>query len=418
MLRATIAAATPLGLGVVALHVHHGLSPNADAWLAHCAARCRRWAADGSPVTFAFTKLSSQPARGESVEAWAREARYGALAKLARAHGADLVLLGHHRRDQAETFLLQALRGGGVAGLAAMPRLAHRDGLTWARPWLEMPRERIEAYARAHRLRSIEDESNDDEALARNRLRARVWPALLESFPDAEATLADAARWAQRASAVVLAQAAGDLDTVVVDDGLDLAAWRALPGARQGEALRAFLRRHTAGVPASLVERVLREARVEASQRWPVAGGELRSHRGRLFHVRPAETRSAFGVLIDLGVIGVHPLAGWRGAIRVERATSGGVPVATAHRLQARTRAAGDRFQPATTRPPRSLKLQYQAAGIAPWRRDGPILCCDGQVVFVAGLGIDARAAASPTEAQVMLHWVPEAPAPGDESAG
>ncbi len=107
--------------------------------------------------------------------------------------GVDLVLLGHHRRDQAETLLLQALRGGGVAALSAMPKSVRRDGVTWARPWLEQPREAIEAYLRRHRLRWIDDDSNDDDRFARNRLRRRVWPALADAFTDAEGALAAAA---------------------------------------------------------------------------------------------------------------------------------------------------------------------------------------------------------------------------------
>ena len=186
LLHATVAEAAPLGLSVLALHVHHGLSANADAWLAHATALCRRWARRGLPVELVARRLDARPAAGESVEAWARRARYRALREMALARGVDLVLLAHHRRDQAETFLLQALRGGGVAALSAMPKVVRRDGITWARPWLEQPREAIDAYARRHRLRWIDDDSNDDDRFARNRLRLRVWPALVEAFADAE----------------------------------------------------------------------------------------------------------------------------------------------------------------------------------------------------------------------------------------
>ena len=140
LLHATARAARDLGLEVHALHVHHGLVADADAWLERLEAQCRRWRAAGLPVHFHSTRLDGRPARGESVEAWARRERYQALAAMARHAGCALVLLAHHRRDQAETFLLQALRGAGPAGLAAMPRRAERAGLTWARPWLAQPR--------------------------------------------------------------------------------------------------------------------------------------------------------------------------------------------------------------------------------------------------------------------------------------
>ena len=111
------------------------------------------------------------------------------LDEMAREEGASLLLLAHHRRDQAETWLLQALRGGGPAGLAAMPRCAERAGLVWARPWLDQPRSAIEAYLRQHLLTWVDDQSNADQRFARNRLRAIVWPAMLEAFTDAEAAL-------------------------------------------------------------------------------------------------------------------------------------------------------------------------------------------------------------------------------------
>jgi tRNA(Ile)-lysidine synthase len=131
---------------VVALHVHHGLQPQADDWWRHCATTCRRWAARGAALHFAATRLDSAPARGDSVEAWARRERRRALHSMALANGASLLLLAQHRRDQAETVLLQALRGAGSAGLAAMPREVERDGLVWCRPWLDMPRPAIDAY--------------------------------------------------------------------------------------------------------------------------------------------------------------------------------------------------------------------------------------------------------------------------------
>jgi tRNA(Ile)-lysidine synthase len=321
----------------------------------------------------------------------------------------DLVLLGHHRRDQAETFLLQALRGGGVAALAAMPMLARRDGVSWARPWLESPRERVEAYARRHRLRWIDDDSNDDERLARNRLRRRVWPSLLAAFGDAEVALANTARWAQQAAAVVDAVAAADLATIGAGADLDLAAWRTLAEPRRRAALRQWLARVLgAPAPATLVERLLAEALAEGSRRWPVAGGVLHSYRGRLaFAARAQVPVDGQALTVDLSRPGLHEMAAWRGAIRVERVGRGGVALATAARLVVRARRPGDRFQAGAARPPRSLKLQFQGAGIAVPARAGPVLCSGGQLVFVPGLGIDARALAGAGEAQVALTWLP-----------
>jgi tRNA(Ile)-lysidine synthase len=423
LLHATATAASRLGIAVHALHVHHGLSASADSWRAHGEALCRRWARRGLPVEFAACHLVGGPPAGASVEAWARAARYAALRDMAIERGVDLVLLAHHRRDQAETFLLQALRGGGAAALASMPRSAHREGVTWARPWLEQPRETIESYARAHRLRWVEDDSNADDRFARNRLRRQVWPALVAAFGDAEVVLAAAAKRAAHAAAVLDEVARSDLGSVADAGGLDLVRWRLLSAPRQREALLAWLRRELpAPAPASLVERLLGEAAVHGHRRWPVSGGELSSHRGRLQFaplVRSAGEGAA-RVSVDLSQPGVHEIAAWNGAFRVKRVERGGIAVTEAARLVVRSRAPGDRFQAGVRRPARSLKLQYQSFGIAPALRRGPLLCRDDDVpVFVPGLGIDARAVGEDGQAQVTLAWLPRSSAAGrDENAG
>ena len=112
LLHATARAAVGTGVEVLALHVHHGLQAEADDWLRHVRAQCRRWAGAGLPLRLDWRRLAGQPAPGDSIEAWARRGRYAALAEMAQAGGAGLVLLAHHRRDQSETVLLQALRGG------------------------------------------------------------------------------------------------------------------------------------------------------------------------------------------------------------------------------------------------------------------------------------------------------------------
>ena len=421
LLHATLSVAAPFGLVVVALHVHHGLSAHADDWLAHCAERCRRWRRRGRPVTLLSHRLDGRPAHGESVEAWARQGRYLALRAMALAVGADLVLLGHHRRDQAETFLLQALRGGGAESLAAMPREARRDGITWARPWLEQPREAIDAYVRRHRLQSVDDDSNADERFARNRLRARVWPALVAAFGDAETCLAAAARRSHEAAAVVTEIAATDLHRVASSTTLDLAAWRGLSPARRVSVLRAWLRRTVGPTsPGSLVRRLstdLDEAPALAGgpvRRWPAPGGELRSRRGGLCFV-PSQA-AAVGVprSLDLSRIGLHPLPDWRGAVDVAPATDGGIAIALAARLVVGPRRGGEQFQAGRGRPARSLKKQYQAADVPAWAREGPIFSSDGRSVFVAGLGVDARALAKPGETQVALRWLPDRDEPAD----
>ena len=413
LLRATLAPAKGLGLEVVALHVHHGLSPHADDWLAACEAQCQRWARAGWPVRFDSRRLDSRPQRGESIEAWARRARYRALRGMAQAHGVSLVLLAHHRRDQAETLLLQALRGAGVAGLAGMPRSIERDGITWARPWLDRPREDIEAFVRRHRLRHVEDDSNSDERLARNRLRLQVWPALSSAFPSAEPALADAAAWAQQAMQCLHELATLDLAPLASTRGLDVAAWLRLSLPRRSNVLRAWLRAQTgAPAPASLASRLLVEISTRQSARWPIEGGELRSYRGHLSCIlrearAPAAEDATRETTLQVLGTGPHRLVGWGGDLHVVRVKAGGVPLAWLARLDLKPRVGGEQFQAGLGRPPRSLKKQFQAAALSQWQREGPLVYAGGQLVFVPGLGLDARVIGLPGQPQVMLRWVP-----------
>ena len=409
LLHATLAAAAEYGVCVVALHVHHGLSLDADAWLVHCAAQCGGWADAGQPIVFMAERISSRPGKGESVEAWARQARYAALRGMAVAQGVAIVLLAHHRQDQAETLLLQALRGGGVAGLAGMPRSVERDGIRWQRPWLDKPLNEIEAYARRHRLEYIQDDSNFDPRFARNRLRLQVWPALTDAFAQAEASLATAAGWAQQADAVLAEVAALDLVQVAADDGLRVDVWRGLSPARRSNVLRAWLaREHGAAAPASLVTRLIDELPLTSSAQWPLGEVVLRLYRG----VLRLDRRPVVGKLLEAHLsirrAGLHRLPGWAGNLKATRVHENGVPLAWLAQLDLLERSGGERFQTGPSRPPRSLKKQYQEAGVPSSDRHGPLVYSGGQLVYVPGLGLDARVIGLRGQPMLTLEWVPQ----------
>ena len=416
LLHASARAARELGVEVHALHVHHGLVAAADAWLARLRAQCARWRRAGLPVRFHATRLAGAPAKGDSVEAWARRERYAALAAMARAAGCGIVLLAHHRRDQAETLLLQALRGGGPDALAAMPRVAERDGIVWARPWLERPREAVESYLARHRLSWVDDDSNADDGFARNRLRRQVWPALLAAFPDAEAQLAAAARRAAESALALRAEADAALRAVADDasGALDVGAWARLAGVRRPPSLRRWLQRTLpAPVPDALVRRLAAELPVATVARWPAPGGELRLHDARLVYAPATATGAvedaAGAAVVDLSRAGRHRLPGWCGRLVVEPVPAGGVALERLRSVEARRRRGGEQFQSGPNTVPRGLKKQFQALRVPPWERDGPLIVADGQPVFVAGLGIDARALAPAGVPQAALRWEPAA---------
>jgi tRNA(Ile)-lysidine synthase len=319
-----------------------------------------------------------------------------------------VVALAHHRADQAETFLLQALRGAGAAGLASMPAVALRDGVTWVRPWLEQPREAIEAYVRTHRIRYVDDASNADPRFARNRLRLEVMPTLRAAFPDAEQALADAARHAARARALISEVAQADVAMVCEADALLLEPWQHLSVVRQRECLRAWLAlRAQQGVPEALLDRLASELAGTKPARWPLEGGELRRYRGRVTATWPGPpAQPQWPCVAAVQRLGTHDVPGTGASLRVSRTKVNGLPLALLRNAQWRAREAAQRFQRAPATPPRSLKKQYQAAGIPPWARDAPLLVsAEGQLLFVPGLGTDARALATPGQPRVSLSW-------------
>ncbi len=426
LLHCCVTAAAELGVQVHALHVNHGLQARADDWQRHVAAQCRRWAARGLPVSFHAWRIESQPARGDSVEAWARHERYAALARMATEQSCSLVLLAQHRGDQAETVLLQALRGAGPAGLSAMPKSIERQGLVWARPWLDLPRQAIAAYAHRHRLSHVDDPSNAHTRFARNRLRHDVLPVLSAGFPDAEAALLSVARRAQEAAELQREIAEIDVLQVVVAGRLMVAPWRVLSPARRRNVLRTWLAQQVPdGAPETLADRLLFELPASRAGQWPLAGGELRLHAGGLALLpvhpvkgdAPVESRT-----MDISRPVTYEVPGWPGRLVVRRSKQGGVATTLLRDVCIRSRAAGDDFQFEPDAIPRSLKKQFQSRQVPRWCRDGPVLSCDGRIVFVAGLGVDARCRAPTGAEQRSIEWQAHAEAaagaPGRRKTG
>lgn len=218
-----------------AIHVCHHMQAEAEHWAAHCRAQC-------AALNVGFTRLDVDVATVgvEGPEAAARRARYDAVA--AALAGDELFLTAHHAEDQAETFLLQALRGAGLAGLAAMPVLRPLGAAQHWRPWLAVERATITDYARRHRLEWIEDPSNGDLSLDRAWLRERLWPILSERYPAAARTLARSSGHAAAGRRTVADLASRDhADAVDAAGRLDTTVLSALTADRQRALLRHWL---------------------------------------------------------------------------------------------------------------------------------------------------------------------------------
>ncbi|WP_313078905.1 tRNA lysidine(34) synthetase TilS [Pulveribacter sp.] len=233
---------------VTALHVHHGLQAAADDFVRHCQRLC-----ESLSVPLAVRHVDARPAPGQSPEDAARRARYEALRALALASQAPAAIqsiaLAQHADDQAETILLALSRGAGVAGLAAMPGQWERGGLHWHRPLLRVAGADVRQWLRARGQNWVEDPTNGDERYTRNRIRARLLPALQQAFPHFRDTFARSAAHAAQASALLQEVAQADLDAVGTPPRID--ALQRLSHARQANVLRHWLRSCHATTPSA-----------------------------------------------------------------------------------------------------------------------------------------------------------------------
>ena len=361
--------------GLRALHVHHGLHRDADAWAAHCRSAC-----DALGVPLAVVRVDVQ--RGGGPEAAARAARHAAYAD-ALAEG-EALALAHHRDDQAETFLLRALRGSGPEGLAAMPaRRPCGRGTLW-RPLLAVPRQVLLDHARAHDLHWIEDPSNVDTALDRNFLRARVLPLLRERWPEAEAALARSAALSSEAAALLVPGDVGGLALVSTDDPAVLSrpSLALMPRERRARVLRRWIA--ALGLPAlpaggvARIESDLLPAPADAGARYAWQGAEVRAWRDGLYAGRPVAPLPPGWVahwdghaalsLPGGGTLRLHPDAAFDPPLAV-RARTGGERIA----LPGRTHS-------------HALKHVFQDLGVPPWLRPAMPLLVDGDgAVLAAG---------------------------------
>lgn len=383
-----------------ALHVNHGISPNASDWEDFCAELCASYA-----VVFEAVRVYVSHTSGLGLEAAARKARYDVLL----AQPVDAVVLAHHQDDQAETLLLQLVRGAGVQGLAAMParRERHAGQPLLLRPLLNVPRAQLKRYAHAYRLRWIEDESNLDLAYDRNFLRHRVLPLLAERFPACRATLARSAAHLAEAACLLKEVAAADAIHCVRDGGLLIPELFMLDEARAANLLRYWLRGLSGDISSRRLKEVMRQlhqARQDARLRVAVTGGSLQRYRNCLYFV-PAVAEAGMAERVWQGET-VLDLAG--GQLHFLRAPGEGLALSKveAGRLVIRRRIGGERFRPHCQRPTRSLKHLMQEAGIPPWRRDTlPLLYLNEQLALVPGIGVACELQATPGEAGLKVNW-------------
>jgi len=370
-----------------AIHVNHQISPHAQSWVDACRTLC---AAHHVPLQVQTIRIEDAAKLG--LEAAARRARYAEYAHL----DTDFIALAQHRDDQAETLLLQLLRGAGVKGLAAMPVLRGADTRpAYLRPLLDIERSAIEVWARQHALQWVEDDSNRDTHFHRNFLRHSVLPLLDGRFPAWRASLARSAKNLAEAADLLDQLAALDAADGIQHQRLDCARLAVLPPARARNLLRHFLALNHIPMPsqarlATMLEQ-LTHASADSQPCIHHANWELHRYQGwaHLAAWLPAAAPclrwhwqgEAQLILGELGGTLNFTQVSGQG---LDRAKLDQAPVTI------RLRQGGEHFRPDCQRPRRSLKNLLQECIIPPWQRDRlPLLYCGETLVWVAGIGVD-----------------------------
>ncbi|HEX5126757.1 MAG TPA: tRNA lysidine(34) synthetase TilS [Rhodocyclaceae bacterium] len=388
--------APQVGFSLSVVHVHHGLSPHADAWATHC----ERVASElGVPLAVHRVQVERD---GEGLEAAARRARHAVFAEV----DADWIVLAHHRNDQVETVLHRLMRGTGVHGVGAM--LARDDARRILRPLLDVSRNEIEAYAREHRLEWIEDESNRDTRFTRNFLRHELLPLWSQRQAGLETNLARAAG--------LFAEAAALLDVLASEDAARVAP--GTPGARQRLAsldeararnlLRYLLVQAGCQPPQShrLAEALRQIVDAEEGVRLPFDKNMLCAWRDLLWletidEELPQEIiwRGEPQLVWGSGRVMFREAEGEE-ALRIS-------PDGSTHIVQ---REGGERLRLRADGPSRAFKQMCQEAGIPPWLRQRlPVLRRESEagseVMWIGGLGATSGARCAEGERGWLVEW-------------
>ena len=382
----------PGDLEIRAVHVDHGLSAHAGAWSQHCAAVCSALA-----LPCQILRVNAKPQSGESPEAAARGARYQAITALIEA--GDVLLTAHHQDDQAETLLLQLLRGAGPHGLAAMP--AHAPfGAGWlARPLLDVTAVELASYTEQHQLSWIEDPSNFDTGFERNYLRHEVMPHFKRQWPAVSRTLSRAAAHAAEAASVLDALADSDMQSVQgpAQDTLSVSGLLKLDEARQRNVLRRWFRRQNILVPATVhLQHIQHDILNAAADSIPCVGwgsvkqgAEARRYRDLIYAmprlpVHNPDTILTWDMRQPLTLAGV-------GTFTASPVPGEGIKASllTEHSVSVRFRQGGERCRPAGRGHTHELRKLFQERGVPPWQRDRlPLIYIGDELAAVANLWV------------------------------
>ena len=384
-----------------AVHIHHGLHPQADDWAQHCQAVC-----DALIIPCEIVHVQVHQASRESLEANARIARYQAIAQLLAPQ--DVVLTAQHADDQAETVLLQLLRGAGVAGLAAMPPVTRLASGWLIRPFLNYTRIQLYAYAQQMQLQWIEDSSNANIQFDRNFLRHRIIPVLQQRWPSISHTLSRTARYQAEANELAENLAKIDWESCRTKHltQLSLRALSTLSLVRQRNVIRYWLNQCQLPIPSSSqLQQILQSLLHAKADRQPIvrwSGVEIRRYQQLLFAMSPLPPQPLDSYRLNWLL--PQPLTLPLGQLTAVQVQKQGLALPGETTLQVRFRQGGEIFYWRGHQ--RMVKKLLQTIPLPPWHRPFiPLIYLNNILAAIPQIGIrdDLRAPAG--QAGWEIQW-------------
>lgn len=389
-----------------AMHVHHGLSVNADVWAEFCSAQCQQL---NVPLQIAHVNVAQNPDYKNSeqgIEAEARQLRYNALFTYAvDGKAPDFVVTAHHQDDQAETLLLQLFRGAGVKGLSSMAAVDTVRRLL--RPLLNVSRQSLHEYAVQHDIQWCDDESNDNTQYDRNFVRHEVMPVLESRFTSVKSVLARTASHMAEASELLEVLAVQDAENMLSDNSLCLQALGELTAARTKNVLRWWFAQNKLTMPAAehlneIIEQLF-NSRKDADLNIKLQHLYLRKYQQRAYLCED-KMAAPFDMVWEGESELILPSGGkllFKSVLGAGLALKQGVT-----KLRITNRNGGERFKPDALRPTRTLKYLLQELNMPPWQRMYmPLIYWEDKLACVPGVGIAYGLQAHADEPGLEIIW-------------
>ena len=391
-----------------ALHVNHGWHVDSTRWAAICLQTCEKLNTPCEVIT-----IDPHPKPGESLEAYARVARYNALAR--KIPLGDFLLTAHHRNDQAETLLLQLLRGSGLKGLASMPFCQEFSKTYLLRPLLNFTRVELHRYAQEHQLTWIEDDSNKDLRFNRNYIRHQVLPLIQQRWPQADKTIARAAANLAEAQSLLNEIAHQDWSLLKgpASNILIISSLQKLNTYRRTNVLRYWLKQLGCSLPSQkqlqLID-IFLKSRVDASPQMNWGNVQLRRYQDYIYALKLIKNEKNFEAKFIPWKLGQTIILPTLDQLITKQVLGAGLNYSLFKERQVDVtfRQGGERFYASNRQGSHPLKKLFQEWGIPPWQRNKiPLLYYQKQLIAVVGYDIDPRFAAKQHELGFVIQIIP-----------